>query len=107
MLLIVSEQYDNVIVELSPKYISKFNAKFAVAPKRKSDLHKKISKQTKEKLPQIFSIQDQRKVNNDYTVMFKNNFFQLDREQTTTVYKKGHCNCRRAFGWNNKIKIKG
>ena len=70
------------------KYIPKFNTKFAVAPKRKSDLHKKVNKQTEEKLPQIFSIQDQRKVNNDYTVMFKNNFFQLDREQTTTVYKK-------------------
>ena len=73
---------------LSPKYISKFNAKFAVAPKRKSDLHKKLNKTIKEKLPQIFLIQDQRKVNNDYTIMFKKNFFQLDREQTTTVYKK-------------------
>ena len=70
------------------EYIPKFNAKFAVVPKRKKDLHKKIGKQTKEKLPQIFSVQDQRKVNNDYTVMFKNDFFQLDREQTTTVCKK-------------------
>ena len=51
-------------------------------------MHKKLDKQTTEKLPQIFSIQEQRKVNNDYTVMFKNNFFQLDREQPTTVYKK-------------------
>lgn len=74
--------------EFLEKYIPKFNAKFAVAPKRKSDLHKTTGKQIKEKLPQIFSIQDQRKVNNDYTVQFKNNFFQLDREQTTTVYKK-------------------
>ena len=74
--------------EFLEKYIPKFNAKFAVSPKRKKDLHKKINKQTKEKLPQIFSIQDQRKVNNDYTIMFKNNFLQLDREQTTTVYKK-------------------
>ena len=74
--------------EFLQEYIPKFNAKFAVVPKRKSDLHKTVGKQTKEKLPQIFSIQDQRKVNNDYTVMFKNNFFQLDRKQTTTVYKK-------------------
>jgi hypothetical protein len=70
------------------EYIPKFNAKFAVVPERRSNLHKKINKQTKEKLSQIFSIQNQRKVNNDYTVMFKNNFFQLDREQPTTVYKK-------------------
>lgn len=70
------------------EYIPKFNAKFAVMPKRKNNLHRKLDKQTKEKLPQIFSIQEQRKVNNDYTVMFKNNFFQLDREQPATVCKK-------------------
>ena len=70
------------------EYIPKFNAKFAVMPNRRKNLHKKLNEQTKEKLPQIFSIQNQRKVNNDYTVMFKNNFFQLDREQPATVYKK-------------------
>ncbi len=70
------------------KYIPEFNAKFAVIPKRRKNLHKTIIKQAKEKLPQIFSIQEQRKVNNDYTIIFKNSFFQLDREQPTTVYKK-------------------
>lgn len=35
------------------EYILKFNAKFAVMPKRKNNLHKKLDKQTKEKLPQI------------------------------------------------------
>lgn len=70
------------------KYIPIFNAKFTVVPKRRKNLHKKLNQQIEEKLPQIFSIQEQRKVNNDYTVMFKNNFFQLDREQTTTVYKR-------------------
>ena len=70
------------------EYIPKFNAQFAVVPKRKENLHKKINEQMKENLTQIFSIQNQRKVNNDYTIRFENNFFQLDREQTTTVYKK-------------------
>lgn len=70
------------------EYIPKFNAKFAVAPKRRMNLHKKLNKQTKKKLSQIFSVQNQRKVNNDYTIMFDNKFFQLNREQPTTVYKK-------------------
>lgn len=70
------------------KYIPKFNAKFAVIPNRKKDLHKKLNKETKEKLFQIFSIQKQRKVNNDYTVMYKTKYFQLDQEQTAAVYKK-------------------
>lgn len=70
------------------EYIPKFNAKFAVAPARQKNLHKKLNEQIRKKLPQIFSVQNQRKVNNDYTVMFKNNFLQLNREQPATVYKK-------------------
>ncbi len=70
------------------KFIPKFNAKFAVVPNRRKDLHKNIVKSTKKKLSQILSIQDTRIVNNDYTVQFKNNYYQLDRIQTTTVYKK-------------------
>jgi len=70
------------------KYIPKFNAKFAVVPNRRKDLHKNIIKSTEGKLPQIFSVQKARIVNNDYTIMFESNYYQLDRIQTTTVYKK-------------------
>lgn len=69
-------------------YIPKFNAKFSVVAKRRKNLHKKLSKETAGKLSQIFSIQNSRIVNNDYTIMFKTNYFQLDKKQPTTVYKK-------------------
>ena len=69
-------------------YIIKFNAKFAVIPNRKANLHRSVNKQTQDTLLQIFSRQSQRKVNNDYTIMFENKYFQLDKEQPTTVYKK-------------------
>ena len=69
-------------------YIPKFNAKFSVIPKRRKNLHKKVSKETSEKLSQIFSIQNSRIVNNDYTIMFETKYFQLDKKQSTTVYKK-------------------
>jgi hypothetical protein len=75
----------NIFLE---KYIAKFNAKFAVVPNRRKNLHKKIEKTMKEKLPQIFSIQNRRIVNNDYTIRFETQYFQLNRIQTTTVYKK-------------------
>jgi len=58
------------------EYIPKFNAKFAVVPQRGKDLHKKINNIVREKLLQIFSIQNARKINNDYTVRFENNYFQ-------------------------------
>lgn len=74
--------------EFLKTYLPKFNAKFSVLANRKKDLHKKVSSATKNKLPQIFSVQADRKVNNDYTIMFKNQCFQLESKQPTTVYKK-------------------
>jgi len=78
------EQANEFLIE----YIPKFNAKFAVSPNRRKDLHKKVNKQTKDQLQQIFSIQKRRKVNNDYTIRFENDYLQLEQEQPTTVYKK-------------------
>ena len=57
-------------------------------PNRRKNLHKKINKNVEEKLTQIFSIQNTRIVNNDYTIRFETQYFQLNRIQTTTVYKK-------------------
>ncbi len=74
--------------EFLKAYIPKLNAKFAVVPKRKRDLHKKMDERTKEMLPKIFSVQNIRKVNNDYTIRFNGQYFQLDREQSAVVYKK-------------------
>lgn len=69
-------------------YIPKFNAQFSVVPAQTKDLHKSVPKQVEKKLPQIFSIQDTRVVQNDYTVMFETKFFQLNEIQPTTIYKK-------------------
>ena len=85
------------------KYIPKFNEQFAVIPNKRTDLHKTISQPLKEKLPQIFSIQEQRKINNDYTIMFKKNFFQLDKKQPITVYKKDIVIVEEHL--NNEIKL--
>lgn len=69
-------------------FIVKFNAKFAVVTKRKKDLHRNLNKQTKNSLDQILSIQNARVINNDYTIRFDSNYYQLTRQQTTTVYKR-------------------
>ncbi len=73
---------------LEEEYIEKFNKQFAVLPNKKADLHKKIDNKLEAKLPQIFSIQNTRKVMNDYTIMYKNQYFQLAEKQPTTVFKK-------------------
>jgi transposase len=92
--------------EFLEEYIPKFNAKFAVVPQKQADLHKEISVTMKQRLPQIFSIQDQRVVMNDYTIRFENQYFQLDQEQTTTVYKKDAVIIEKHLDGEIKINLK-
>jgi len=87
-------------------YIPKFNAQFAVVPNRKANLHKTVNEQLKERLLQIFSRQSQRIVHNDYTVMFENKYFQLNKEQPTTVYKKDILMIEEHLDGSIKINLK-
>ncbi len=70
---------------LKDVFISKFNKKFAVIPAKEGNVHKPLSETDKKNLPSIFSVQSKRKVNNDFTIRFKNNWFQLAEVQPTTV----------------------
>jgi len=93
--------------EFLKEYIPKFNSKFAVIPNKKADLHKGLNKTIKEKLPQIFSIQKQRIVMNDYTIRFEKQYFQLEQEQPTTVYKKDAVIVEKHLNNEIKINLKG
>ena len=92
--------------EFLKEYIPKFNEKFAVIPQRKKNLHKELCEAKENKLSQIFSIQSQRKVSNDYTIRFKNNYYQLDRVQPTTVYKKDSVVMEEHLDRNVKINLR-
>lgn len=69
-------------------FIPKFNAKFEVAPAKRGNLHRKLTKQEKEKLDQIFSRQEIRYVNNDFTVRYQGKWFQLSEKQPVLVRKR-------------------
>jgi len=92
--------------EFLNEYIPKFNAKFAVIPKRRSNLHGSIGKEIDEKLPQIFSIQFTRKVMNDYTIMFKNRFLQLAEKQPTGMFKKDTVIIEEHLNGDIKVRLK-
>lgn len=87
-------------------YIKKYNEKFSVVPKNQADLHKKTSTELKKRLHQIFSIHHSRKINNDYTIMFKNKFYQLKEKQTTTVFKKDTIIIEEHLNKDIKINLK-
>lgn len=69
-------------------FIPKFNAKFSVAAKKRGDVHRKLTKIEKEQLDQIFSRQEIRYVNNDFTVRYKGKWFQLAETQPTLILRK-------------------
>ena len=73
---------------LAGEYLPDHNARFSVAPKQEGDAHRPLTKELRERLSSIFSIQSERRVNNDYTIQFKSRWFQLSATQDTTVYKK-------------------
>ena len=73
---------------LREEFIPKFNKQFAVVTKKKANLHKKLSREQINELDKILSIQSERTINNDYTIRFKNSYYQLKEIQDTTVYKR-------------------
>lgn len=73
---------------LKEEFIPAFNAKFRVVSAKPGDLHQPLSAALTTQLPAILAIHSERKVNNDFTIQFKNTWLQLDAVQPTTVYKK-------------------
>jgi hypothetical protein len=73
---------------LEEVFIPEFNAKFAVVPTKADDLHRPLSESEKSIIPSIFSIRSERKVNNDFTIQFKNQWYQLEKVQPITVLRK-------------------
>ena len=70
------------------KFIPKFNNKFSVTSEREGDVHRQLTQQEKISLKSIFSIKSQRRVNFDFTIQFKNHFYQLEQIQPTTLRPK-------------------
>lgn len=73
---------------LKEEFIPDFNQRFSVMPKKKTDLHRKLSDVQRSNLDAIFSVQSQRLVQNDFTIRFKNQWIQIAKEQEVTVRRK-------------------
>ncbi|MBI3342418.1 ISNCY family transposase, partial [Candidatus Curtissbacteria bacterium] len=70
---------------LEEVFLPKFNSRFSVMPTKEGNVHKLLSELDQKNLNRIFSIQSRRKVNNDFTIQFKNNWYQLAEVQPVTV----------------------
>lgn len=91
---------------LKETFIPKFNRQFAVVPKKENDLHRRLDDKKTLELDKILSVQSERKINNDYTVRFKNSYYQLTETQPTTVYKKDRIIVEEHLNGEIKISIR-
>lgn len=73
---------------LKDVFIPAFNKQFRVTPSKEGDVHRQLSPVEKENLPSMFSIQNIRKVSNDFCIQYQNQWMQLEREQPTLVCRK-------------------
>lgn len=69
-------------------FIPKFNSKFQVVARKQGDVHRALVSSERKNLKSIFSIKSQRRVNSDFTIQFKSNFYQLEEIQPVTLRPK-------------------
>lgn len=69
-------------------FLPSYRRKFAVSPRRRGDLHRPLTENEKKKIDSIFSHQETRIVNNDFTISYTGRWFQLAEQQPTLVCRK-------------------
>ncbi len=70
---------------LKEVFLPAFNERFAVVPAKEGNVHRPLLPQEYEQCNHTFSIQETRRINLDFTIQFKNNWYQLTEIQPTTV----------------------
>lgn len=73
---------------LDDEFLPNYKTKYAIEPALKTNLHKPLTQKEKTQLNSIFSRQSTRRVKNDFTVSFNNQWHQLLKEQPATVRKQ-------------------
>lgn len=68
---------------LEAEFLPKFNGKFGRQAKKKADFHQPLT--IKDDPAKSFSIKSERLINNDFTISFKNHWYQLDKVQPKLI----------------------
>jgi transposase-like protein len=92
---------------LEKTFIPKFNGKFSVAARSNANLHKKITKREKDKFPSIFSRHYERTIRNDYTLSYKNIWYQLEETQSVAMFKNETVTVEERFDGSIYFRLRG
>lgn len=92
---------------IKEKFIQRFNEKFAVRPASSSDLHQALTEKERKNLSSIFSRQEKRTVQNDFTFSFQNRWYQLTEDQPVTICKKDQIMVEEHLDRSIHIRLRG
>ena len=92
---------------LQDEFIPWYNAKYAIQPRAKFDLHNKLTNNEQKKLKSIFSRQKQRTIQNDFTISYETQWFQLTKQQPVTIQKKDKVVIEEYRDGSIKIRLRG
>lgn len=92
---------------LKEKYMPSFNDRFSVVPTEHADIHRPLTAIDTKQLESIFSIHSKRVVANDFTVKFKNQYFQLAEQQLLTVLRKDKVLIEEQMDGSVHLKLRG
>jgi len=73
---------------LTEIFIPKFNCRFGMPAVKTGNVHRELSTTDKKDLDRIFSLQETRRVNADFTIQFKKYWYQLEEIQPVTIRPK-------------------
>lgn len=92
---------------LKEVFIPQFNTRFHVQPASAADLHIPLTKDQEKRLPSTFSRQSSRVVHNDFTISFKNQWYQLIKNQPITVCKRDEVSIEEWLDHTIHIRLRG
>lgn len=91
---------------LQQTFLPAFNSRFMVVPKRRANLHRKLSKTEMNNLPSILSRQNQRVVQNDFTISHNMVHYQISNEQRVTVCRKDRIIVEERFDGSFHLRLR-
>jgi len=98
---------DEVNRFLKLKFLPRFNQRFSIAPANPTNLHQPLSLKEQQQLPAIFSKQYPRQVQNDFTLSFNNQWYQLLKDQPVTVQKLDRVIMEERLNGSVHIRLRG
>ena len=90
---------------LEKVYIPKHNARFSIQPVNTVNAHRALLKS--HRLEEIFALKTERTLYNDFTIRFKNNLFQIGKEQPMRIRPKSKVMVEVRLDGTTHIKFKG